>query len=40
MGLDWALVMPIAMFYVVLGLIGYLIMDLLYTVVDPRVRFS
>jgi peptide/nickel transport system permease protein len=37
---DFAVVMPVGMFYMMLGLVGYIIMDILYTLVDPRVRFS
>ena len=37
---DYSVVMAISMFYVLLGLVGYLIMDILYTLVDPRVRLS
>jgi peptide/nickel transport system permease protein len=37
---DYAVVMALGTFYVVLGLVGWLIMDILYTFVDPRVRLS
>jgi peptide/nickel transport system permease protein len=37
---DYSVVMGLATFYVVLGLVGWLIMDVLYTFVDPRVRLS
>ncbi|MCL2557407.1 MAG: ABC transporter permease, partial [Treponema sp.] len=37
---DYAVALTVSMFYVVLGLIGNLIIDLLYTVVDPRVRLQ
>ncbi len=37
---DFALVMLLNVFYTVLGLVGNLVLDLLYTVVDPRVRLG
>ena len=40
LGFDYSVVMAIGMFYVLLGLVGYLVMDILYTLVDPRVRLS
>lgn len=38
--LDYSVVMAMQMFYVVLALVGNLVMDLLYAVVDPRVKLS
>jgi peptide/nickel transport system permease protein len=37
---DYAVVLTLEMFYVLIGLAGNLIIDLLYTVVDPRIRLS
>lgn len=37
---DYAVALTVGMFYIFIGLIGNLIIDLLYTVVDPRVRFQ
>lgn len=37
---DFAVVLTMQMFYVVLALIGNVIMDLAYTLVDPRVRLE
>ncbi|MCL2609293.1 MAG: ABC transporter permease [Treponema sp.] len=37
---DFAVALTVGMFYVFLGLIGNLIIDILYTVVDPRVRLQ
>lgn len=38
MGHDYELALAIQMFYIVIGLLGQLIMDLSYGIVDPRVR--
>ena len=35
---DYELALAIQMFYIVVSLIGQLIMDLSYGIVDPRVR--
>jgi peptide/nickel transport system permease protein len=37
---DFMVVLAMQMFYVVLSLAGYLIMDLAYVLVDPRVKLS
>ena len=37
---DFALVLTIQMFYVILSLVGNVIMDIAYTLVDPRVRLE
>ena len=37
---DYAVALALGMFYVLIGLAGNLIIDLLYTVVDPRIRLS
>jgi peptide/nickel transport system permease protein len=37
---DYAVVLTLEMFYVLIGLAGNLIIDMLYTVVDPRIRLS
>ena len=37
---DYAVVLALEMFYVLLALVGNLIIDMAYTVVDPRIRFS
>ena len=37
---DFAVVLTMQMFYVVLALLGNVIMDLAYTLVDPRVRLE
>jgi peptide/nickel transport system permease protein len=39
-GADFAVAMALEMFYVIIGLVGNLIIDLAYTVVDPRVRLT
>lgn len=39
-GLDYNLAMGIQMFYIVLSLVGNLIIDLSYGIVDPRIRIS
>lgn len=38
--LDYAVVLTMNMFYILLALIGNLIMDLVYMLVDPRVKLS
>jgi peptide/nickel transport system permease protein len=38
MGRDYELVLAIQMFYVIVSLMGQLVMDLSYGLVDPRVR--
>ena len=37
---DFAVVLTMQMFYVVLSLAGNVIMDIAYTMVDPRVRLD
>jgi peptide/nickel transport system permease protein len=37
---DYPLVLGAGMFFAVLTIVGYLLTDILYAVVDPRVRFS
>ena len=37
---DFAVVLTMQMFYVVLSLAGNVIMDIAYTLVDPRVRLD
>ena len=37
---DFALVLTLQMFYVILSLAGNVIMDVAYTIVDPRVRLE
>ena len=37
---DYGVALSLGMFYVLIGLGGNLIIDLLYTVVDPRIRLS
>jgi len=37
---DYAIVLALEMFYVLLGLVGNLIIDMAYTIVDPRIRLS
>jgi peptide/nickel transport system permease protein len=37
---DYAVVLALEMFYVLIGLVGNLIIDMVYTIVDPRIRFS
>ena len=37
---DFSIVLTMQMFYVVLSLAGNVIMDIAYTVVDPRVRLE
>ncbi|MDR0464091.1 MAG: ABC transporter permease [Treponema sp.] len=37
---DYAVALTLSMFYVLIGLIGNLIIDIAYTFVDPRIRFS
>jgi peptide/nickel transport system permease protein len=39
-GKDYEIAMALQMFYVVLGLVGNLIIDLAYGLVDPRVRVN
>lgn len=38
--LDYMVAMTLLMFYLVLSLVGNLVIDLLYGVVDPRVKLS
>lgn len=40
MGPDYSVIMAMNLFYTMLGLVGNLVLDLLYTVVDPRVRLG
>ncbi|MDR1668745.1 MAG: ABC transporter permease [Oscillospiraceae bacterium] len=40
MAMDYSVVLTLGMFYVLLGLVGNLLMDIAYTIVDPRVRLS
>jgi len=37
---DYAVALSIGMFYVIIGLVGNLIIDIAYTFVDPRIRFT
>ena len=37
---DYAVALSLGMFYVLIGLIGNLIIDIAYTIIDPRIRFS
>gem|GEM_PF-3857850 len=37
---DFAVVLTMQMFYVVLSLAGNVLMDIAYTLVDPRVRLE
>ena len=37
---DFAVALSLGMFYVIIGLIGNLIIDIAYTFVDPRIRFT
>ena len=37
---DFSVVLTMQMFYVVLSLAGNVIMDIAYTIVDPRVRLE
>jgi len=37
---DYSVALTLEMFYVLIGLAGNLIIDMLYTVVDPRIRLS
>jgi peptide/nickel transport system permease protein len=37
---DYSVVMALSSFYVVLGLVGFLVVDLLYVLVDPRMRVT
>ena len=37
---DFSVVLTMQMFYVVLALAGNVIMDIAYTIVDPRVRLE
>ena len=37
---DYAVALALGMFYVLIGLIGNLIIDLIYTAIDPRIRLS
>jgi peptide/nickel transport system permease protein len=37
---DYAVVLALEMFYVLIALVGNLIIDMVYTIVDPRIRFS
>jgi len=37
---DYAVALALEMFYVLIALVGNLIIDMAYTVVDPRIRFS
>ena len=37
---DYDVVLTLQMFYVLVGLLGNLIIDLLYGVIDPRIRVS
>ena len=39
-GLDYNLAMGVQMFYIVVSLVGNLIIDLSYGIVDPRVRIA
>jgi peptide/nickel transport system permease protein len=39
-GPDYAIILAMNLFYTVLGLVGNLLIDLLYTVVDPRVKLE
>lgn len=39
-GNDYDLVLTLQMFYIIIGLLGNLIIDLLYGVIDPRIRVS
>ena len=39
-GLDYNLAMGIQMFYIAVSLIGNLVIDLSYGIVDPRIRIS
>ena len=37
---DYAVALTLVMFYVLIGLIGNLIIDMIYTIIDPRIRFQ
>jgi len=37
---DYGVALPIAIFYVLLALLGNLIIDLIYTLIDPRIRYT
>ncbi len=37
---DFAVVLAMQMFYVILSLVGNVLMDIAYTLVDPRVRLE
>jgi len=37
---DFAVALTLGMFYVLIGLIGYLVIDIVYTIVDPRIRLQ
>ena len=37
---DFSIVLTMQMFYVILALAGNVIMDIAYTIVDPRVRLE
>ncbi len=39
-GPDYAVILAMNLFYTMLGLVGNLLLDLLYTVVDPRVKLG
>jgi len=40
MQFDYAVVLAVGMFYVFIGLIGNLLIDIIYTFVDPRIRLT
>lgn len=40
MALDFSVALTLGMFYVLLGLVGNLVVDITYTLVDPRVRLA
>jgi len=37
---DYGVALTLGMFYVLIGLMGNLIIDILYTIIDPRIRLS
>ena len=37
---DYGVALAIGMFYVLIGLVGNLVIDLIYTLIDPRIRLS
>jgi peptide/nickel transport system permease protein len=37
---DWGVAFAMNLFYVAIGLVGYLVVDLIYAIADPRIRLT